>query len=127
MTDGRLFLQPQTPGDLLRTPLLAQEPFDLLPSLPGNARPIGVALPVVGELICLKGAIALQPAVAAELARDRALVATDHDGDLRLVMSGSLQGVYLVSLFTGKLLIVHLCASLTWRLIKHAHAIAACS
>ena len=79
-----------------------------------------------GEFICLIRAIALKAAVAPQFAGDRALVATDQYGDLRLVMSGSLQSVYLVSLFPGKLFIVHLCASLTWRLIKHAYAIAAC-
>jgi hypothetical protein len=42
-------------------------------------------------------------------------------------MAGFLQNVYLVSLFTGKLRIVHLGASLTWWLEKHAYAIAACS
>jgi hypothetical protein len=55
--------------------------------------------------------IALLATVAPQLARDRALVATDHQGDVTLVMAGFLQDVYLVSLFTGKLFIVHLCAS----------------
>src|SRR5687768_2228150 len=101
MAHGGLFLKFQTTGDLLRTPLLAQELLDLFPRLPGNARPIGVALPVVREFICLIGAIAFQSTVASQLARDGALMATNQAGDLRLVMSGSLQGVYLVSLFTG--------------------------
>src|SRR5450759_178606 len=102
-----LFLQLQTPGDLLRTPLLAQEPLDLLPSLRSNPRTICVALPVEGQFICLIRAIALLAAVAPQLARDRALMATDHDCDLRLVLSGFHQAVYLVSLFTGKLPIAH--------------------
>src|SRR6266850_8295297 len=53
-------------------------------------------------------------------------MATDQDGDATLVMSDFHQGVYLVSLFPGKLCVAHLCASLTWRLEKHAYAIAAC-
>src|SRR5882672_9381421 len=126
MAHGGLFLALQTSGDLFRTPLLAQEPFDLLPSLPGNACTICIALPVEGEFIRLVGAIALLPAIAAQLARDRALMATDQDGDASLVMSGFHQSVYLVSLFAGKLCVAHLCASLTWRLEKHAYAIAAC-
>jgi hypothetical protein len=54
-------------------------------------------------------------------------MAADHRRDESLVMAGFLQNVYLVSLFTGKLRIVHLGASLTWWLEKHAYAIAACS
>src|SRR5258705_7928744 len=54
-------------------------------------------------------------------------MATDHQGDVSLVVSGFLQDVYLVSLFTSKLSIVHGVLLLTWRLEKHAHAIAACS
>src|SRR3990172_882046 len=103
MAHGGLVLQFQTPGDLLRTPSLAQEPFDLLPSLPSNTRMICVALPVIREFICLLGAIAFLPAIATQLARDRAFMATDQNGNVRLVMAGFLQGVYLVSLFTGKL------------------------
>src|SRR4030095_1156365 len=116
MAYGRLFLQLQTSGDLLRTPLLAQEPFDLLPGLPGNARTIGRALPVVSEFICLIRAVALQSAVASQFSGDRALVAIDNRSNPTLVMSGFHQSVYLISLFASKLRIVHLCASLTWRL-----------
>jgi uncharacterized membrane-anchored protein len=54
-------------------------------------------------------------------------MATDHPGDESLVMAGFLQNVYLVALFTGKLFIVHRVLLLTWRLEKHAYAIAACS
>ena len=50
-------------------------------------------------------------AVAPQLARDRALMTADQRCDLRLVMFGFLQRVYLVSLFTSKLRIAHLCAS----------------
>src|SRR2546421_1299935 len=121
-----LLLQLQTPRDLFRTPVLAQEPLDLLPSMPGNTRTIRLALPVVGQFICLVVAIAFLAAVAPQLSRDRALMATDHRGDESLIMAGSLQNVYLVSLFTGKLFIVHCVLLLTWRLEKHAHAIAAC-
>ena len=126
MAYGRLLLELQTSGDLLRTPVLAQEPLDLLPSLPGNTRTIRLALPVVGQFICLVVAITFLAAVAPQLSRDRALMATDHRGDESLIMAGSLQNVYLVSLFTGKLFIVHCVLLLTWRLEKHAHAIAAC-
>src|SRR5882762_7849046 len=126
MADRWLLLQLQTSADLLRTPVLAQEPLDLFPSLPGDARTIGRTLPVVGEFICLIRAIALQSAVAPQLARDRALMATNYHADLGLVMSGFHQRVYLVSLLPGKLCVAHLCASLTWRLEKHAYAIAAC-
>src|SRR5438105_8256425 len=80
MTDGGLFLKLQPPSDLLWTPFKAQESLHLLP--------------VVGEFICLIRAIALKAAVAPQFAGDRALVATDQYGDLRLVMSGSLQSVY---------------------------------
>src|SRR5438093_13599338 len=44
MADGWLLLELQASGDLLRTPVLAQEPLYFLPSLPGNARTIGRAL-----------------------------------------------------------------------------------
>src|SRR5215213_11098676 len=54
-------------------------------------------------------------------------MATNQQGDLRLVLAGFFQSVDLVSSFPGKLRIVHLCASLTWWLEKHAYAIAACS
>src|SRR5258705_13651993 len=80
MAHGGLFLQLESSGDLLRTPLLAQQPLDLLPSLPGNARTIGRALPVVGELICLIRTIPFQSPVAPQFTRDRALVAIDHSG-----------------------------------------------
>src|SRR5213083_3084809 len=109
MTYAGLSLQPQTPGDLFRTPVLAQEALDLLPSLPGNTRTIGLALPVVSQFIRLVMAIALLAAVAPQFSGDRAFMATDHQGDVALVMSGFLQDVYLVSLFTGKLFIVHVC------------------
>src|SRR5215208_2846233 len=54
-------------------------------------------------------------------------MATNQQRDLRLVLAGFFQSVDLVSSFPGKLRIVHLCASLTWWLEKHAYAIAACS
>src|SRR2546421_5519341 len=38
MAYGGLVLQLKSSGDLLGTPLLAQQPLDLLPSLPGNPR-----------------------------------------------------------------------------------------
>jgi hypothetical protein len=38
-------------------------------------------------------------------------MATNQRRDVSLVMAGFLQNVYLVSLFAGKLFIVHLCAS----------------
>src|SRR6185503_8983833 len=51
-------------ADLVRTPVQAQKSLDLLPSLPGNARTIGRALPVVRQFIRLIMAVALLPAVA---------------------------------------------------------------
>jgi len=45
--------------------------------------------------------------VPSQLARDRALVATNDGCDLRLVMFGFHQSVYLVSLFAGKLCVAH--------------------
>src|SRR5688572_31998345 len=54
-------------------------------------------------------------------------MATNYGGDLSLVMPGFHQGVYLVSLSASKLPIVHCVLLLTWRLEKHAYAIAACS
>ena len=54
-------------------------------------------------------------------------MATNQQRDLRLVLAGFFQSVDLVSSFPGKLRIVHLGASLTWWLEKHAYAIAACS
>ncbi len=127
MAYAGLFLQLEAPGDLFRTPILAQEPLDQLPGLRRNTRTIGFALPLEGKFICLLRAIALRPAVALQLARDRALMATDRDGDLRLVVTGFLQAVYLVSLFPGKLRIAHLCASFDLAVEEHAYAIAACS
>jgi hypothetical protein len=53
-------------------------------------------------------------------------MATDQRGDVSLVVAGSFQNVYLISLFTGKLLIAHGVLLLTWRLEKHAYASAAC-
>ena len=66
-----------------------------------------VTLPAAGQLVGLVGVIVFLPTVAPQLTRDRALVATDDGGDLRLVMCGFHQSVYLVSLFAGKLRIVH--------------------
>src|SRR5258708_2733734 len=109
MAHAWLFRPLQMPGDLFRTPVLAQESLDLLPRLPGNTRTIGVTLPAVSQFIRLIVAIAFLAAVAPQLSRDRTLMATDHCGDVTLVMTGFLQNVYLVSLFTGKLRIVHLC------------------
>src|SRR6185503_2546073 len=116
-----LLCQLQTSGNLFRTPVLAQESLDLLPGLPGNARTIGRALPVVSEFIRLVVAIAFLPTVASQLARNGALMATEQCGNASLVVAGFLQDVYLVSLFPGKLFIVHGVLLLTWRLIKHAH------
>ena len=127
MTDAGLFRQFQTPGDLFWTPVLAQESLDLLPSLPANTRTIGLTLPLVSQSLCMMVPIAFLAAVAPQLSRDRAFMTTKQLRDGSLIMAGFLQNAYLVSLFTGKLFIVHLCASLTWRLIKHAYAIAACS
>ena len=109
MADRRLFRSLQPPGDLLGTPFLAQELLDQLPSVPSDPRTIGFALPVVGKFICLMRAIALLPAVAPQLARDGALMANEQGGDGGLVVAGFLQNVYLVSLFSGKLFIVHVC------------------
>ena len=127
MTDARLFLQLEPPGNLFRTPVQTQQAFDQGPGFAANARLIGFTLPIVSEFIGLIWTIALRSAVAAQLARDGALMTTEQQRDLRLVLAGLLQCVDLVSSYPGKLRIVHLCASLTWWLEKHAYAIAACS
>src|SRR5467141_2987058 len=111
MAHAGLFLPLEMPGDLFRTPVLEQKSLHLLPSLPGNTRTIGLALPVPGQFTSLVVPIAFLPVVASQLTRDRALMAPHHQGDVSLVVTGFLQNVYLVSLFTGKLRIVHLCAS----------------
>src|SRR5258708_19768543 len=59
MAHAWLFRPLQMPGDLFRTPVLAQESLDLLPRLPGNTRTIGVTLPAVSQFIRLIVAIAL--------------------------------------------------------------------
>jgi hypothetical protein len=56
-------------------------------------------------------AIALLPTVAAQLTGDGALMIAKQQGDLSLVVASFPQDVYLVSLFTGKLFIVHWGAS----------------
>src|ERR1700710_2433908 len=127
MADSRLLLQLQAPVDLFGTPVLAQESLHLLPSLPRNPRTIGLALPIVGQFIGLVVPIAFLAAVAPQFPRDGALMATDQRRYMTLVVAGFLQNVYLVSLFTGELVILHGVLLLTWRLEKHAHAIAACS
>ena len=65
MADSGLFGEFQIAGDLLWTPLLAQEPLYLLPRLPGNAGTVCLALSIESELICLIRTITLQPPVAA--------------------------------------------------------------
>ena len=100
---GRLFLELQPPRGLLRIPVPAHKSLDFLPSLPGDARTIGSALPIVGQFVRLMRPIAYPPVVAPQFTKDRALMAPQH---LSLVSSRSFQGVYLISLFTSKLLIV---------------------
>ena len=46
-------------------------------------------------------------AVPPQFTKDRALMATDDGGNLTLTMSSFHQSVYLISLFAGKLRIVH--------------------
>src|SRR5215207_10137266 len=84
MADGGPLLQLQAAGDLLRTPLLSQPLLHQLPGLPGNARAICFTLPVVRQFVSLIRAISLPPTVAPQLARDGALMTTNHEGNLRL-------------------------------------------
>jgi hypothetical protein len=127
ITDAGLVLQFQTPADLLRAPVLTHQTLDLLPSFPGNARTICFALSIDGKLVCLIWAIAFQATVATKFARDSALMKTKVGRDLEsgygLPLSGCISDIFV----HGQAAYSSLCALLTWRLEKHAYAIAACS
>src|SRR4029453_9033208 len=69
-----------------------------------------------GHSIRLIRKVAMCATVPSQLSRDCALVKTKQQRDLRLGVLFFDQYLYLVSLFAGKLSVVHRCASLTWRL-----------
>src|SRR5712691_346866 len=107
MAYGPLSLELQATVDLLRAPLLVQQQFHLLPNLGRDARTMTMTVPAAGQLLGLVGVIAMLSAVPVQFTRDRALVATEDGCNLRLIMFGFHQSVYLVSLFASKLCVAH--------------------
>jgi hypothetical protein len=70
------------------------------------------------QSLCLLGAITASPSVSGQFTADGRGVSLEHDGYLALFVSRLLQGVNLVSFFSGEVCVVHLC-NFDW-LVKKA-------
>ena len=66
-----------------------------------------IALATIRSLLRLVRVIVMFATVPSQFTGDRALVAADNRGDLRLVMGPFNQSKYLISLFAGKLSVAH--------------------
>ena len=107
MAHTRLTFQLETPRNLFRTPVAAEQTLDYSPRLRGDAWAVSGSVSGNGQLVRLLGPVAALPLVAAHFTRDGAPVAAYYLGDAGLVVSGSHQGVNLVSLLAGKLRVAH--------------------
>src|SRR3989337_754951 len=102
--DGMIPTQPSR--DLLRAPIQTQLSFDHLPCFRQDANSAVIA--ATKRLgMSLLGPVASQTAIAAQLPTYGGFVRANHFGDLRSVVTHFQQGIYLVSLFLGKLRVAH--------------------
>src|SRR3989304_6448038 len=102
--DGRIPIQPSR--DLLWAPIQTQLRFDQLPCFRQDSHSAVIAT-TKRFVMSLLGPVASQTAIAAQLPTYGGFVRANHCGDLRSVVTHFQQGIYLVSLFLGKLCVAH--------------------
>ena len=120
-----LWADGDVPTDLLWTSLFQQP---LLSKLPGRIvyRP-GIHRPAFfGHAVCLFWPITASSTVAGQLSADGRFASFQHVGYLDLCVSYLLQGVNLVSFFSGEVCVVHFCnfdwlVKKVWMLPHPAH------
>ena len=100
-------------ANLLWAPLLQQALLNKLPGSIVNLPGIDHAAFVCKALRLLR-AIASSALVTAQFSANSGGVALKHVGNLGWIVSSFLQGVYLVSFFSGEVCVVHLC-NFDWR------------
>jgi hypothetical protein len=108
MANGGLSLQAEAARDLFRTPLVAQEALDLLPLGRWDVWAGALLLAGLSLLISLLRAIAARALIAPEFARDGGFMHSQVVGYRTLAVLLFAQGINLVSLFAGQLLIAQL-------------------
>jgi hypothetical protein len=96
----------QQSSSLFRAPILSQLVLD---KHPGSLGYSGLGFPTSAQryVVSLFGTIAALASVPLQLSADRGFVYTDDTGYLRLIMAHFQQRINLVSLFMGKLCVVH--------------------
>jgi len=105
------------PADLLGAPLFPQP---LLGKEPGIIvyTPGIDCTPSHRQEVRLLGAIAASATVSGQFPADGGWTAFQHGSDFALCMSRLLQGVNLVSFFSGEVRVVHLC-NFDWQVKRH--------
>ena len=104
----RLMADWQLAGNLLRTPLHAQQIGRLLAHPGGHSRSVSALLRSLGrQLTGLLGPIAFKPAVARELPADSRFVSIQQLGNLSLIVSGFHKGVDLISFHLAEMFVIH--------------------
>jgi hypothetical protein len=96
----------QPPRDLLWTPIQSQLRLDQLPGFRQDALAAVIATAKRSVMRLLRS-VASQTFIPTQFSTDGRFVCTNHGCYLGPVMSHSQQGIYLVSLFLGKLCVGH--------------------
>ena len=104
--DGMIPTQPSR--DLLWAPIQTQLRFDQLPCFRQDANSAAIAA-TKRLVMSLLGPVASQTAIAAQFPTYGGFVRANHFSDLRSIVTHFQQGIYLVSLFLGKLRVAHKC------------------